>query len=367
MIIAYVLDDTLDKTDGVQQYVTTVGEHMRSLGHEVHYVVGKTLRTDLKHIHSVATLFSTRFNGNTVRTPLPTRAKHIKKVVEQIHPDVVHIQLPTSPLFGARLLARLPASTRVIGTWHTFPATGLQRYANKVLSIGLRSSLRRINHFVAVSKPTADFAKDCYGVDSTVIPNAVSLHTFETKQPIDKKPTILFLGRFVERKGPRLLIAALAELARAGIGMPRVVMGGSGPQLKTCQSLSKRLGLEVEFTGFVPERDKPAFLSRATIAVFPSTSGEAFGISLVEAMAGGHSIVVGGNNPGYASILGKQQLLLINPKHTTRFADTLRMLLTLPPSEQRKLSQWLKHEAQQYDTPVVCAKLLRLYAVRDHS
>jgi phosphatidylinositol alpha-mannosyltransferase len=42
--IVYLLDDTLDKTDGVQQSVITLGEHMHSLGHEVHYLVAQTER-----------------------------------------------------------------------------------------------------------------------------------------------------------------------------------------------------------------------------------------------------------------------------------------------------------------------------------
>lgn len=41
-----VLDDTLDTQDGVQQYVLTTGSWLRDQGHDVHYLVGQTVRTD---------------------------------------------------------------------------------------------------------------------------------------------------------------------------------------------------------------------------------------------------------------------------------------------------------------------------------
>lgn len=48
MTIAYVLDDTLDKSDGVQQAMISIAEKMRQLGHDVHYIVPFTERKDLK-------------------------------------------------------------------------------------------------------------------------------------------------------------------------------------------------------------------------------------------------------------------------------------------------------------------------------
>jgi len=47
MIIGFVLDDSLDKTDGVQQYVITLGQWFAKHDHEVHYLVGETKRNDI--------------------------------------------------------------------------------------------------------------------------------------------------------------------------------------------------------------------------------------------------------------------------------------------------------------------------------
>ena len=39
--IGFVFDDSLDKPDGVQQYMLSIGSWLTSQGHEVHYLVGK--------------------------------------------------------------------------------------------------------------------------------------------------------------------------------------------------------------------------------------------------------------------------------------------------------------------------------------
>jgi phosphatidylinositol alpha-mannosyltransferase len=80
--------------------------------------------------------------------------------------------------------------------------------------------------------------------------------------------------------------------------------------------------------GFIDEADKPALLASADIAVFPSLYGESFGIVLIEAMAAGSGVVLGGNNPGYASVLGAMPEALFEPKKYQAFSKTLKHYLT---------------------------------------
>jgi phosphatidylinositol alpha-mannosyltransferase len=60
--IGFLLDDTLDTPDGVQQYVLTVGKWMSNQGHEVHYLVGQTHRRDIDNVHSMAKNIKVSFN-----------------------------------------------------------------------------------------------------------------------------------------------------------------------------------------------------------------------------------------------------------------------------------------------------------------
>jgi len=363
--IGLLLDDTLDKPDGVQQYVMTVGEYLRSQGHEVHYLVAETRRNDLQNIHSLTTFVSVKFNGNSVRTPLPASKKKIVELVEKLDLDVLHVQMPFSPFFAAKIIRAVSDKCRVVGTWHTFPSTRMHFLSNVALSLLIRRSLKRFSVTMGVSKATADFADRAYGTNSIVVPNAVELDRFHVsrkhKQSLIRR--VVFLGRFVERKGPVHLIAALQEVKKRGFDMNRleIIMGGSGPLLGYCEQLSSKMGLHVSFPGFIKEQDKANLLASADVTVFPSTGGEAFGISLVEAMATGQSVVIGGNNAGYRSVLEGHSDQLVDPKYVQEFADILLRYLAIHGEDRRAIIDSQLRHIQQYDASIVCAKLLDVY------
>jgi phosphatidylinositol alpha-mannosyltransferase len=73
--IGFVLDDGLDKPDGVQQYILSLGEWMAGQGHDVHYLVGETERTDLPNVHSMSRNIWVLGNGNRMSIPLPTTSR----------------------------------------------------------------------------------------------------------------------------------------------------------------------------------------------------------------------------------------------------------------------------------------------------
>src|SRR5690606_5660472 len=112
--------------------------------------------------------------------------------------------------------------------------------------------------------------------------------------------TLVFLGRLVERKGCLEFLKA-AEVLFVNKVPIKVLIGGTGPELEQLKAWvqRKKMSEVVEFCGFIEEADKPNFLAQATVAVFPSLGGESFGIVLLEAMAAGSQVVIGGDNPGY--------------------------------------------------------------------
>jgi phosphatidylinositol alpha-mannosyltransferase len=69
--IGLVIDDGLDRPDGVQQIVLALGRRLTGLGHEVHYLTSTTERTDLPHLHVLAPSVGVKFNGNRLSTPRP--------------------------------------------------------------------------------------------------------------------------------------------------------------------------------------------------------------------------------------------------------------------------------------------------------
>ena len=87
MKIGYVLDDRLDKPDGVQQYVKQVAAWMAAHGHEVHFLVGNSPKATETNVHNLSRTVSVKFNGNKMGIPLPA-SKSKSACVEIVSPTV---------------------------------------------------------------------------------------------------------------------------------------------------------------------------------------------------------------------------------------------------------------------------------------
>jgi len=181
------------------------------------------------------------------------------------------------------------------------------------------------------------------------------------KPIVEQVPRIVFLGRLVERKGCQYLLAALKQLQAQYDGNYNVTIAGKGPLAEKLQAYAKKNNLKnVEFTGFVSEQDKPKLLASADIAIFPSTGGESFGIVLIEAMAAGARVVLGGDNVGYQSVLGDHPDLLINAHDTKSFANRLQYFLEHPEA-RKNAAAWAQSAIGQYDVGTVGEKIIKLY------
>lgn len=359
--IGFVLDDTLDTPDGVQQYVLTVGTWLTNQGHEVHYLVGESLRSDIDNVHSMAKNIKVRFNKNRLSIPLPTNKQQIAKKLADLKLDILHVQMPYSPLFAGRVIAAAPKSTKVIGTFHIVPASWLHSAGARSLELLNRHTLRRFDTIISVSPAAANFAKTIFGIDSVVIPNAVSINAMQHAPVHHNIPTIVFLGRLVERKGCQYLLKALIQLQKQYSGDYQVEIAGKGPLRDKLLTYAMKHNIKnVHFSGFVEESHKPTLLAGADIAVFPSTGGESFGIVLLEAMAAGARVVLGGNNVGYQSVLGEHPDLLVDVTDSHAFANRLQYFLEHKGAREAA-AIWAKQQIKQYDVAVVGKQLIALY------
>ena len=363
MKIGFVLDDSLDSSDGVQQYVLGLGEWLSSGGHSVHYLVGQTKRTDIANVHSLSRNASVRFNGNRMSIPRPAPRQPINDLLEVEQFDILHIQMPYSPWLAGRIIDAAPKKTAIVGTFHILPYGRLQFWSAKALSWWTRKRTAQLKHIWSVSEPAQEFAAQL-GIASTVLPNVVDLQRFANAQPVidDKNTfTIVFLGRLVERKGCAQLLQAFEQLVKT-TDDARLVICGTGPQRKALEDWVEEHALAryVRFEGYIAEGAKAGYLAGADIAVFPSLGGESFGIVLLEAMAAGAGVVLGGNNPGYASVLGSLPRTLVDPIDTAGFARQLKRLHA-DKTVRHDLHAKQQKLVQQYDINTIGKKLVSYY------
>lgn len=365
--IGLVLDDTLDTPDGVQQYVLTLGAWLTAQGHQVCYLVGETIRSDVPHIHSLSRNVKVRFNGNRMSIPLPAGYRKLRVLLQAEQFDVLHIQVPYSPMLGARIIKSAGPRTAIVGTFHVAPHSGVVHHANRLLAASLRRSLQRFDNMVSVSSAAQQFATNTFHVETGILPNVFEYEVFHQAvgwpQYNDNKLTVMFLGRLVPRKGCQTLLEAVALLSeRSGVPAFRVIVCGKGPLAASLHQYAAKHGLSetVEFTGFVSEADKPRYYASADITVFPSSGGESFGIVLLEAMASGQAAVLAGDNPGYHSVMAPQPDLLFDPFAAAALADKLATYLQ--DAERRdQARRWGEQYAAGFDTDVVGPKMVAVY------
>ncbi len=365
--IGIVLDDSLDTPDGVQQYVLTIGQWLSSNGHDIHYLVGETHRTDVTNIHSLARNFKVRFNGNRLTLPLPTSTKKLQNFLNTHQFDVLHIQVPYSPLLAHKIIKLAPDHTAIFGTFHVLPYSKTVQAANRALAISLRSTLKMFDKIFTVSLAAQDFAKRVYKVDSEVLPNVTDVGRFAAagKKVVAKNQqvTIVFLGRLVPRKGCLILLKALKELKLKNLSHNyRVRIGGKGPLADMLKDYVEKnsLSARVSFEGFIAEDKKPDFLASADIAVFPSSAGESFGIVLIEAMAAGHAVVLAGDNPGYRSVMGDRPDLIFPAKNEKILSEKLATFIE-DAGLRKETTFWQSEYVKQFDINVVGKKLVNAY------
>jgi 1,2-diacylglycerol 3-alpha-glucosyltransferase len=233
----------------------------------------------------------------------------IRGAVEEISPDIVHIQ--NHFLIGrAAVSAAKKLDIPVIGTSHFLPENlvyyfHLPRFAEKGLrKFAWRDCVRILGQLDFVTTPTktavavlrnAGFSKDVMQIS-----NGIDLERFKPTNdgsylkrvfgiPIDK-PVLLYVGRLDREKRIDTILRALPEILR--VTSVHLVIAGIGKERQRLEELTEKLGMQnaVTFTGFVPDKDLQNIYRIADLFVIAGIA-ELQSIVTMEAMASGLPVV----------------------------------------------------------------------------
>jgi glycosyltransferase involved in cell wall biosynthesis len=138
-----------------------------------------------------------------------------------------------------------------------------------------------------------------YGTPGAPAPDHDYSTPFLQKHPdLQNRTRFVFLGRVHTKKGPDILIEAIARLRDAGRWDPRrmrLIMAGpvDGEYAEELKALSRRLGVDesVYWTGMLLGDDKWGALQCAEAFVLPSHQ-ENFGIAVAEALSVGVPVLI---------------------------------------------------------------------------
>ncbi len=154
--------------------------------------------------------------------------------------------------------------------------------------------MKHADEIIVLSQGVQDYFLDKYGRKTVFIPNGVSrpeikeCQEIKNKFGLEKDGYILFLGRIVQEKGLRYLVDAYKEL---NTDKKLVIAGGSSDTDEFIAELKEMAGENVVFTGFVAGRMREELYSNAYIYTLPSDL-EGMPLSLLEAMSYGNCCVV---------------------------------------------------------------------------
>lgn len=264
---------------------------------------------------------------------------------------------------GCVTIARLHTPWEII---HSFDKLNEPLFDVLLQSSIERSSARRADAVSAPSKAIADrLSKPWHLQPVTVYPNPLPASSYPRTTGNDW----IYLGRVERRKGVHLLISAYAAVCSKHsppllrvIGRPYGRLACGRPYGDYIHELIKELGMQerIEWVEGIPHASVPVYLSRSSVAFFPSL-WENFSYACLEAMASGCAVVAS-NCGGYPEMITHDKNgLLIEPDNAEAIAGAMYLLLS-----ENRVPARLGKAAREYvrdrcDQPVVCAQAEDFY------
>jgi len=302
MKIGYVTKHYTPFRGGVETHVEEIAVRMAAKGHTVEVLTQASDRHS-SPTESIDSVLVRRF-------PLVSTSRHYAFAPglwshlarESGRYDVVHAHsYHALPALGAALLSRRPLvfTPHYHGAGHSRLRTLLHTPYRRLGAV----IFARARSVICVSHAESALVQQHFPRVSgrvIVIPNGVDVAALRMAQPFASDRTvILSVGRLESYKNVERIIASFAHLPDDFV----LCVVGEGPDRRSLEALMVRLRLQgrARFLGHVDTLTLQRWFRTATVYVSMS-SREAFGISLIEALAAGAGVVAA-DIPAYREIV----------------------------------------------------------------
>jgi phosphatidylinositol alpha-mannosyltransferase len=351
---------------GVTNHVRHLYREFTAMGHEVRIMApssNRNLEREEDDVYRIGGVRRVPANGSIARITLSFRlARRVREVLAAEGFDVVHAHEPLMPSLPPTVLRSSHALN--VGTFHAYRGSYYGYFYGRPV---LRRVFHSLDGRIAVSRAAKRFVRQYFMARYTVIPNGVEVSRFapDAVEPLpefsDGRPNILFVGRPEKRKGVGYLLRAYPAVKNAFPDARFIVVGaGDWADSPYRAYINRHRMNDIVVVGRVSEAVLPRYHRSADVFCAPATTGESFGIVLLEAMAAGLPIVAS-DIEGYTQVLHHQQEgLLVPPRDASALADAICQVL-----QDRALAAELgargRETAQQYAWPRVAEQVLDFY------
>lgn len=323
-----------------------------------------------------------------------SRKKTARKILEKIKPDIIVIHEPFVPVVGHTIISAIPKmadgkpNAIIIGQFHArkeFVSRGLRILEFIARHIIKRPELRRgflfssgyvstieknLSGRIAVSQATKKFWERESPANYKVIYNGIDTKELSPNGPKinnwknSKKKIIFFAGRHDSRKGIDDLINAISALIKEGFFDIRLKIAGEGEMTVTLKRMviAQKLNDFVDFVGVLSRSELVKAYRTSDLVVAPSTGGEGFNRTIIEARSCG-ALVVCTNIEGQKEAIGQDlYAYMARPGNPKNLAKRIKEVLNLPKIKKEEIKKsGREYVKSNFDWKNIAEKHLEFY------
>jgi len=351
---------------GITLYILSLSHQLKAMGHEVVVAsAGGRLETQARSLG----LTHWQVPLNTSQEFSPKILRSIRQIRDQLREQPVDI-LHAHTRVGQVVADQLSRQLRIpyVTTWHglyrtrlgrrLYPCTGQTCMAiSEVVREHLRKDFRVPDRRIQLIYNGVNV--EHYGT----APAVGDVEAYRKRWGIPaRKPLIGGIGRMAagKVKGFDLLLAAACLLKDSKPDL-QILLVGDGPRRPFLEDVAERLGIRdrVHFAGAAEDIRIP--LALMDVFVFPSRWPEAFGLTLVEAMAAGKPVVATRIGAVPEIVRDGVDGLLFDPEDAQALTGALSRLI-----DDRSLAQGLARSAarrarEQFSAQQMAARVDQVY------
>ena len=361
---------------GAEVWAYNLAHQMSKLGHDI--VVFTTSVDSKNHVEEQDSIKIYRYGTNLkiekAFFSIDLFCKSLQQDVDIVH---LHCALPPGNLAGL-FYARMKRKPLVV----TYHGDAVPDYGRLIRRVGLDildkfvvpvilSSARFIICNSVYYIPTSRFLPK---YQEKVIAVPPGINSTEIKVPYTKEECreklslseddkiILFVGHLINYKSPDLLIKAMPTIIEKTPNA-RLVIVGDGPLRGELERITNDLHLTqtIKLAGAVSNAVKALYYNAADVFVLPSTtSGESFGIVLLEAAAAGLPIVVSSLDTFRAFIIDGYNGLVAKLGDIDSLAETINRLLS-DPALRQEMGENARISVKDYSWENIAVMIEKIY------